>query len=154
MTAKNFVFPNDKPANSPDAHFLLIYTGIKAFLTAYNLITTAAAANNQAYVMDIEKGVIDQIKDSVKKLQDTKRRANGVLVNQWLALALLILDPTSLALGTPVLWYSAMLLPNPSQLSQNSPVAIIPGAPDPQVQQLLHAHQHMLMGLLRAMAVH
>jgi len=96
MTTRNFVLVNDKPASYPDADFLLIYTGMRALLPARDLITTAVAAYNQVHIMDVEEALVDLIKDCVKKLQDTKTRANGVLVNPWLAPVQVILDPTLL----------------------------------------------------------
>jgi len=135
MTARNLVLSNDKPANYPDADFLPIYTGMRALLPACDLIATAGAANNQAYIMDVEEVVVDLIKDCVKKLEDTKRRTNGVLVNPWLVPAQMTLDSTVLPLGAPVLWGSATDIPNLGQLPQSLPVAIIRGAPHPPAQQ-------------------
>jgi len=103
MTARNFVLPNDKPANYPDLDFLPISTVIRALLLACDLIATAAAANNQAHITVVEETVVDIIKDCVKKLQDPKRRANGVLANPWLAPAHVTSDPTVLPPGVPVL---------------------------------------------------
>jgi len=103
MTARNSVLPNDKPANYTEVDFLSIYIGIRALLPAFDLIATAMAANNQAHIMDLEEAVVDLIKDAVKKLEHTKRRASGVLVNPWLAPTQVILDPTLLHPGAPVL---------------------------------------------------
>jgi len=136
MTARHFVLPNDKPANYNDTDFLPIYTGMKALLPACDLIATAAAAINQAHITDANEAVIDLIKDCVNKLQDTKKRANGFLANQWVAPTQVTLDPMLLPLGAPVLWGLATVIPNLGQLPQNPPVAIIPGAPQPQAQQV------------------
>jgi len=109
---------------------------MRALLPACNLIATAVAANNQAHITDFEEAVVDLIKDSVKKLEHTKIRASGVPANPWLALVQVTLEPRLLPPGAPVLWGSAMLIPNPGQVLQNPPVAIIPGAPQPQDQQV------------------
>jgi len=136
MTARNFMLVKDKPASYPDADFLLMYTEMSALLPTCDLIATAVAANNQAYIMNVEERLVDLIKDCGKKLQDTKKRANCVLANPGLALAQVTLDATLLPPGAPVLWGSATLLPNPGQLPQIPPVAIIPGALQPQAQQV------------------
>ena len=136
ITERNFVLVNGKPASYRDTDFLPIYTGRRALLPACDLIATAVAANNQADITEVKEALVDLIKDCVKKLQDTKKRANGVLANPYLAPAQVTLNPTLLPPGTPVLSRSATVIPNPGQLPQNPLVAIIRGALYPQVQQV------------------
>jgi len=85
-------------------------------LLACDLISTALAANNQAHITDVEEALVALIKDCVTKMQDTRKRANRVLENRWLAPAQVKLDPTLLPLRATVLWGSATVLPNPGQL--------------------------------------
>jgi len=131
MTARNFLLVNVKPTSHSDVDFLPIYTGMRASLPAGDPIATAVTANNQAHKTDIEEVLIDFIKDWVKKLQDRKKKANCLLVNQGLGPAQVTLDPTFLPPGATDLWGSVMVIPNPGQLPQNPQVAIIPGAPLP-----------------------
>jgi len=133
MTARNFVLVNDKGAGHSVADFLPIYTCMGGLLPVCDLIATAVAANNQAHITEVEEVLIDLIKDCVKKLQDTKTRANGILANPWLAPAQVTLDLRLLLPGTSVLWGSATVIPNTGQLAQLPLVAIIPGALQPQV---------------------
>ena len=135
-TAQNFVPPNVKPANYPEADFLPIYTGMRALLPEWHLIPTTVAANNQADIREVKEVVVDIIKDRVKKLQDTNKRAMGVPASLLLAPAQMTLDPTLQPPGAPVLWASATVIPNPGQLPQNPLVVIILGAPQPQEQQV------------------
>ena len=136
MTAQNIVLSNDNPATYPGVDFLPMYTGMWALLPASDIIANATAANNKAHKTDVEEAVVDVIKDCVKKLQDTKTGANGVLANPGLAPAQETLDPTLLHPGAHVPWGSATVLPNPGHLPQNPPLAIMPGAPQPQAQQV------------------
>ena len=149
MTARNFVLANDKAASYSVVDFLPIYTGMGALLPACDLIATAVAAHNQSHKTDVEEALVDLIKDSVKKVQETKTRANDVLANAWLAPGQVTLEATLLPSAVPLLSGSATVLPNPGQLPQNPPVAIIPGAPQPQAQQVNLAPPPELVGALQ-----
>jgi len=134
MTARNFLLLNDKPASYHDMDFLPIYSGMRVLLPACDHIATGVAENNQEDIIKVEEAFVDLIKNCVKKLEDTKKRANGFLVNLWLVPAQVRMALTLLPAGAPVLWGLATIIPNLGQLPQNPPVAIIPGAPQAPVQ--------------------
>jgi len=46
---------------------------MRALLPACDLMATAVAANNQSHITEVEEELVDEIKDCLKKLQDTKK---------------------------------------------------------------------------------
>ena len=132
----NFVLVNNKPKSYPDAKSIQIYMGMRTLLPACNRLVTAVAANDLAGITDIEEALVNLINDCCVKLRNTKNNKNGALPNPGLAPAQVAVNATLLPPGAPVLWGLATVIPNPGQLPQNPPVAIIPAAAPAQLVQV------------------
>jgi len=122
----------------PDHHFQQIVAGIRTLRAACDSLVRAAAANNRAVMRQIDKAVVQLVKDCWVKLTSTVKNPstglaplgqNGVFYDQ------VMLRDWLLPPNAPDQWGPATTLPNPGQVPQSVPPAYPPQA------QNVPAHQ-------------
>ena len=72
MIARGFAPAGLKAPNYPDADFLPIYTGMRTLRPACGYIISAVAAHDMQHLEDIEEALVSLVKDSYRKLNNTK----------------------------------------------------------------------------------
>jgi hypothetical protein len=135
MIARNFAPVQRKAANFPDADFLPIYTGMRTLRPACDYIVSAVAANNLQRIVDIEEAVVELVKDSCRKLNDTNNKGRMIVPNPAIPPAQVVVHASLLPPGAPNQWGAATTIHNPGQLPQNIPAANLP-AGQPLAQAL------------------
>jgi len=65
----------------PDADFLPIYTAMRTLCPASDLIVSAVAAKDMHHREDIEELVVELVKNSCRKLNDTNNKGKMVVPN-------------------------------------------------------------------------
>jgi len=104
MIARGFA-PAGRTAKSyPDADFLPIDTGMRTLHPACDLILSAVAANNMHRLEDIEEAVVELVKDSGRKLNDTNNKGNMVVPNPAIPPGQVIVHSSLLLPGAPNQW--------------------------------------------------
>jgi len=116
QTAKNF----------PEADFLPIYTGMRTLRPASDLIVSAVAANDMYRVEDIEEAVVELVKDSCRKLNDTNNKGKMVVPNPAIPPGQVVVHASLQPPGAPNQWGAATTIGNPGQLPPNPPPAHVP----------------------------
>jgi len=79
MIARGFAPAVRTAKDFPDAHFLPICTGMRTLRHACDLIVSAVAANDMHLLEDIEEAVVQLVKDSCRKLNDTNNKGKMVV---------------------------------------------------------------------------
>jgi len=127
MIARGFA-PAGRTAKSyPDADFLPIDTGMRTFRPACDLILSAVAANDMHRLEDIEEAVVELVKDSGRKLNDTNNKGNMVVPNPAIPPGQAVVLSSLLLPGAPNQWGAATTIGNSGQFPPNPPPADVPG---------------------------
>jgi len=124
--ARGFALAGRTAKGFPDADFLPIYTGMRTLHPACDLIVSAVAANDMHGLEDIEEEVVELVKESCRKLNDTKNKAKMVVPNPANPPGQVIVHSSLLPPGAPNQWGAATTIGNPAQLPPNPPPAHVP----------------------------
>jgi len=126
MMARGFA-PAGRTAKSfPDADFLPICTGMRTLRPACDLIVSAVAANDMHRLEDIEEAVVEVVKDSCRKLNDTNNKGKMVVPNPAIPPGPVVVHSSLLPPGVPNQWGATTTIGNPGQLPPNPPPAHVP----------------------------
>jgi len=126
MIARGFA-PAGRTAKSfPDADFLPICTGMRTLRPACDLIVSAVAANDMHRLEDIEEAVVELVKDSCRKLNDTNNKGKMVVPNPAIPPGRVVVHASLLPPGAPNQWGATTTIGNPGQLPPNPPPAHVP----------------------------
>jgi len=126
MIARGFAPAGRTAKDFPDADFLPIYTGMRTLRPACDLIVSAVAANEMHRPEDIEEGVVELVKDSCRKLNDTNNKGKRVVPNPAIPPRQVVVHTSLLPPGAPNQWGAATSIGNPGQLPPNPPPAHVP----------------------------
>jgi hypothetical protein len=135
MIARNFAPVQRKAANFPDADFLPIYTGMRTLRPACDYIVSAVAANNLQPIVDIQEVVVELVKDSCRKLNDTRNKGRMIVPNPAIPPAQVAVHESLIPPGAPNQWGAARTIHNPGQPPENVPPGNLP-AGQPLAQAL------------------
>jgi len=101
MIARGFA-PAVRTAKSfPDVEFLPICTGMRTLRPACDLIFSAVAANDMHRLEDSEKAVVELVKDSCRKLNDTNNKGKSVVPNPAIPRGQVVVHKSLLPPGSP-----------------------------------------------------
>jgi len=126
MIARGFAPAGRTAKNFPDADFLPICTGMRTLRPACDLIVSAVAANDMHRLEDIEEAVVELVKDSCRKLNDTNNKGKMVVPNPAIPPGQVVVHASLLPPGAPNQWGAATTIGNPGQLPPNPPPAHVP----------------------------
>jgi len=126
MIARGFAPAGQTAKSFPDADFLPIYTGMRTLRPACNLIVSAVAANDMHRLEEIEEAVVELVKDSCQKLNDTNNKGKMVVPNPAIPPVQVVVHASLLLPGAPNPWGAATTIGNPGQLPPNPPPAHLP----------------------------
>jgi len=112
MIARGFAPAGLMAKDFPDAEFLPIYTGMRSLCPACDLIVFAVAANNMHGLEDIEKEVVELVKDSCRKLNDTNNKGKMVVPNATIPPEQVVVHLSLLPPGAPNQWGAATTIGN------------------------------------------
>jgi len=126
MIARGFAPAGQTAKDFPDPDFLPICTGMRTLRPACDLIVSAVAANDMHRLEDIEEPVVEQVKDSCWKLNDTNNKGKMVVPNPAIPNGQVVVDTLLLPPGAPNQWGAATTIGNPGQLPPNPPRAHVP----------------------------
>jgi len=126
MIARGFAPAGRTGKNFPDTDFLPICTGMRTLRPACNLIVSAVAANDMHRLEDIEEAVVELVKESCRKLNDTNNKGKMVVPNPAIPPGQVVAYSLLLPPGAPNQWEAATTIGNPCQLPPNAPPAHIP----------------------------
>ena len=93
---------------------------------ACDLIVSAVAANDMHRLEDIEEAVVELVKDSCRKLNDTNNKGKMVVPNPAIPPRQVVVHTLLLPPGAPNQWRAATTIENPGQLPANHPPAHVP----------------------------
>jgi len=110
----------------PDADFLPICTAMRTLRPACDLIVSAVAANDMHRLEDIEDAVMELVKDSCRKLNDTNNKGKMVVPNPAIPPRPVVVHASLLPPVAPNEWGAATARGNPGQLPPNPPPAHVP----------------------------
>ena len=108
----------------PDAEFQQIVAGMRRLLPVCDALATASAANNIRLLQEIDKGVVQLVKDCGKKLTNTLgKRVGGAPRpgNPGVPPAQVIMRGAILPPGAPAQWGPATAGPNAGLIPQTLP---------------------------------
>ena len=123
MIAKGFAPAGRTGKDFPDADFLPICTGIRTLRPACDLIVSAVADNDMHRLEDIKEGVVELVKDSCRKLNDTNTKGKMVVPNPTIPPGQVVVHAWFLPPGAPNQRGAATTMGNPGQLPPNRPPA-------------------------------
>jgi len=126
MTARGFAPAGRKAKGFPDAEFLPICTGMRTLRPACDLIGSTVAANDMHCLEDIEEAVVELVKDSCRKLNDTNNKGKLLVPNPAIPPGQVVVHASLLPPGAPNQWRAATTIGNPGQLPPNPPPAHVP----------------------------
>ena len=126
MIASGFAPAGRTARDFPDADFLPICTGIRTLRPACDLIVSAVAANDMHRLEDIEEALVELVKDSCRKLNDTNNKGKMVVPNPAIRPGAVDVHVSLLPPGAPNPWRAATTIGNPGQLPPNPPPAHVP----------------------------
>jgi len=127
MIARGFAPAGRTARNFADADFLPICTGMRTLRPACDLIVSAEAANDMHRLEDIEEAVVELVKDSCRRLNDTNNKGKMVVANPAIPPGPVVVHASLLPPGAPNQWGAATTIGNPGQLPPNPPRANVPG---------------------------
>ena len=104
MIARGFAPAGRTAKGFPDAYFLPICTCMRTLSPACNLIVSAVAANDMHRLEDIEEAVVELVKDSCRKLNDTNTKGTMVVPNPAILPGQVIVHASLLPPGAPNQW--------------------------------------------------
>ena len=81
MMERGFEPAGRKATNFPDTDFLPTYTGMRTLPPACDYIVSAVAANDMQRLENIEEAVVELVKDSCQKLNNTNNQGNMRVTN-------------------------------------------------------------------------
>jgi len=93
---------------------------------ACNLIVSAVAANDMYLLEDIKEAVVELVKESCRKVNDTNNKGKMVVPNPTISPGQVIVHASLLLSGVPNQWGAATTIGNPGQLPPNPPTAHVP----------------------------
>ena len=93
---------------------------------ACHYIVTAVAANDMHRGADIEKAVLERVKNSCRKLNDTNNKPKMVVPDQAIRPGQVIIHASWLPPGAPNHWGAATAIWKPGQPAPNTPPAYVP----------------------------
>jgi len=128
MIARGFAPAGRTAKDFPEANFRPICTGMRTLSPACDLIVSAVAANNMHHLEDIEKAVVELVKDSCRKLNDTNNKGKIVVPNPAIPSVQRVVHASLLPPGAPNQWGAATTIGNPGQLPPNPPPAHVPAS--------------------------
>jgi len=123
MIARGFAPAGRMAKNFPDADFLPICIGMRTLRPACDLIVSAVAANDMHSLEDIEEAVVELVKDSCGKLNDTNNKGKMVVPNPGIPPGQVVVHASLLPPRAPNQWGAATTIGNPGQLPPNPPPA-------------------------------
>jgi len=126
MIARGFAPAGRTAKDFPDADFLPICTGMRTLRPACDLIVSAVAANDMHRLEDIEEAVVELVKDSCWKVNDTNNKGKMVVPNPAIPHGQVVVHASLLPPGAPNQWGAATTIGNPGQLPPNPPRAHVP----------------------------
>ena len=106
-----------------DADFLPIYTCLRTLPPACDVIVSAGSVNHMHGLEDIEQGVVELVKESCRKLNDTNNKDKMVVQNPAIHPGQVVVHALLLPPRAPNLWVAATTIGNPGQLPPNPPPA-------------------------------
>jgi len=107
----------------PDADIVPIYTGMMTLRPACDLLVSTVAANDMHRLKDIEKAVVELVKDSCLKLNDTNNKGKIVVPNPAILPRQVVVHAPLLPPGAPNQWGAATTIGNPGELPPSPPPA-------------------------------
>jgi len=126
MIARGFAQAGRTAKGFPVADFLPIYTGMRTLRPACDLIFSAVAANDMHRREEIEKAVVELVKDSCRKLNDTNNKGKMVVPSPAIPPRQVVVHASLQPPGAPNQWGAATTIGNPRQLPPNPPPAQVP----------------------------
>jgi len=93
---------------------------------ACDLIVSAVAANNMHRLEEIEEAVVELVKDSCRKLNDTNNKGKMIVPNPAIPFGQVVVHTSLLPPGAPNQWGAATTIGNPGQLPPNPLPAHVP----------------------------
>jgi len=89
-------------------------------------MVSAVAANDMHRLEDIEEVVVELVKDSCRKLNDTNNKGKIIVPNPAIPPGQVVVHASLLPPGAPNQWGAATTIGNPDQLPPNPPPAQVP----------------------------
>jgi len=126
MIARGFAPGGRTAKHFPDADFLPICTCMRTLRPACDLIVSGVSANDMHRLEDIEEAVVELVKDSCQKLNDTNNKGKMVVPNPAIPPGQVVVHTSLLPPGAPNQWGAATTIGNPGQLPPNPPPAHVP----------------------------
>jgi len=126
MMVRGFAPAGRMAKSFPDADFLPICTGMRTLRPACDLIVPAVTANDMHRLEDIKEAVVEQVKASCRKLNDTNNKGKMVLPNPAIPSGQVVVGTLLLQPGAPNQWGAATTIGNPGELPPNAPPARVP----------------------------
>jgi len=129
MLARGYITDNSQ---FPDAEFQQIVGGMRRLKPACDEVATASAVNNMPSMQEIDKAVLQLVKDCGKKLAYTIKTTKKVPPGPGVRPGQVIGNPVLLPLNAPAQcpWSIATAVPNGGPVVQNAP-GPAPSAPAP-----------------------
>jgi len=121
MIARGFAPAGRTAKGFPNTDFLPIYTGLRTLRPAWDLIVSAVGANDMHRLEDIKEAVMELVKDSCRKLNDTNNKGKMVVPNPAIPPGQVVVHASLLPPGAPNQWGAATTRGNPGQLPPNPP---------------------------------
>ena len=126
MIARGFAPAGRTAKDFPEADFLPICTDMRTLRPACDLMVSAVAGNDMHRLEDIEEAVVELVKDSCRKLNDTNNKGKMVVPNPALPPGQVVVHASLLPPGAPNDWGAATAIGNTGQLPPNPPPAHVP----------------------------
>jgi len=126
MIGRGFAPAGRTAKRFPDADLLPIYTGMRTLRPACGLIVYTVAANDMYRLEDIEKAVLELVKGSCRKLNDTNNKGKRVVPNPAIPPGQVVVQASLVPPGASNQWGAATTIGNPGQLPPNPPLAQVP----------------------------
>jgi len=126
MIARGFPPAGRTGKGFPDTDFMPIYTAMRTLRLACDPIVSAVGANDMHRLKEIEEAVVELVKDSCRKLNDTNTKGKMVVPNPAIPPAQVAVHASLLPPGAPNEWGAATTIGNPGQLPPNPPPPHVP----------------------------
>jgi len=112
MIARGFTPAGRIANNYPDADFLPIYTCMRTLHPACDVIVSTVAANDMHCLEDGEEAVVELVKDSCQKLNDTNYKGKVVVPNLAIPRGQVVVHAWLVTPGAPTQWGAATNIGN------------------------------------------
>ena len=110
----------------PDGDFLPIYTGMRTLRPACDLIVSTVAAYDMHRREDMERAVVELVKDTCRKLNNTNNKGKMIVPNPTIPPEQVVVHASLLPPRASNQWGAATTIGNPGQLPPNPPPAHVP----------------------------